>query len=210
MLSIKIKFPSHMVIWDCKFVAHKKTLHSPLDYHTYSFKTSGCTWSPWLNSSCQFRCKKITTCDLFVTQNSGLNAQCIWVESKTLYLSPAVDCLCLGPSIYRESPVSAVFWSPANRTIEKTALIEDCYSTIIAIWDFWILKVPFFAYFHYWNLTRFFLFWVEVSENKLKCKSNGSWLHYITKEREFMIFIMKKYKKNAWKKLKKHWFFFEN
>ena len=25
---------------------------------------------------------------------------------------------------YRESPVSAVFWSPANRTIGKTALIE--------------------------------------------------------------------------------------
>ena len=25
---------------------------------------------------------------------------------------------------YRDSPVSAVFWSPANRTIGKTALIE--------------------------------------------------------------------------------------
>ena len=87
--------------------------------------------------------------------------------------------------------------------------INTWLSTKTVIYEFYTFKVPFFAHFHYWNLTRFFLFWVEVSEKKLKCKSNGSWLHYITKEKEFIIFIMKKYKKNAWKKLKKK-FFFEN
>ena len=75
---------------------------------------------------------------------------------------------------YRDSPVSAVFWSPANRTIGKTALIGHWFSTKIAIWDLWIFKVPFFAHFHYWNLTRFFLFWTKFSETKLKLKSNGS------------------------------------
>ena len=47
-------------------------------------------------------------------------------------------------SKYRDSPVSAVFWSPANRTIGKTALIEHWFSTKIAIWDFWVFKVHFF------------------------------------------------------------------
>jgi hypothetical protein len=71
----------------------------------------------------------------------------------------AVQCLTkVIFAIYRDSPVSAVFWSPVNRTIGKTALIEDCFSTKIAIWDFWILKVPFFAHFLYWNLIRLFLF----------------------------------------------------
>ena len=52
---------------------------------------------------------------------------------------------------YRDSPVSAVFWSPGNRTIWKTALIGDWFSTKIAILDFWIFKVPFFAYFNDFN-----------------------------------------------------------
>ena len=51
---------------------------------------------------------------------------------------------------YRDSPVSAVFWSPATRTIWKTALIEDRFSTKVTILDFWIFKVHFlgilFAY----------------------------------------------------------------
>ena len=51
--------------------------------------------------------------------------------------------------IYRDSLVSAVFWSPANRTIAKTALIEHWFSTKIAIWDFWAFKVHFFANFQY-------------------------------------------------------------
>ena len=42
---------------------------------------------------------------------------------------------------YRGSPVSAVFGSPAKRTIEKTALIGDWFSTKTAIWDFWVPKV---------------------------------------------------------------------
>ena len=37
---------------------------------------------------------------------------------------------------YRDSPDSAIFWSPANRTIGKTALIETRFSTKIVIWDF--------------------------------------------------------------------------
>ena len=55
-----------------------------------------------------------------------------------------------GPAIkmkYRDSPVSAVFWSPGNRTIWKTALIRDWFSTKIPILDFWIFKVPFFSSF---------------------------------------------------------------
>ena len=48
---------------------------------------------------------------------------------------------------YRDSPDSAVFWSPANRTIGKTALIEHWFSTKIAIWDFWVFKVHFFCQF---------------------------------------------------------------
>ena len=50
-------------------------------------------------------------------------------------------------SMYRGSPVSAIFGSPANRTIGKTALIGDWFSTKIAIWDFWIFKVPLFGSF---------------------------------------------------------------
>ena len=52
-----------------------------------------------------------------------------------------------GLLIYRRSLVSAVFGSPANRTIGKTALIGDWFSTKIVIWDFWNFKVPFFAHF---------------------------------------------------------------
>ena len=50
----------------------------------------------------------------------------------------------LGAFIYRDSPVSAVFWSSVNRTIGKTALIGDWFSTKIVIWVF---KVPFLARF---------------------------------------------------------------
>ena len=105
--------------------------------------------------------------------------------------------------MYRDSPVSVFFWSPANRTIGKTALIEHWFSAKIAIWDFWIFKVPFFSHFHYWNLTRFFLFWTEFSETKLKWKSNGSCLYKL--KRNIIYFW-----KNVWRKLKQRWFFFEN
>ena len=50
---------------------------------------------------------------------------------------------------YRDSPVSAVFWSPANRTFGKTALIGDCFSTKTSILDFWIFKVHFLGIFWY-------------------------------------------------------------
>ena len=50
-------------------------------------------------------------------------------------------------SFYKDSPVSAVFWSPGNRTIWKTALIEDWFITKIASLDFWIFKVLFFCSF---------------------------------------------------------------
>ena len=48
---------------------------------------------------------------------------------------------------YRDSPVSVVFWFPANRPIGKTALNGDWFSTKIAIWDFWVFKVHFFCSF---------------------------------------------------------------
>ena len=49
---------------------------------------------------------------------------------------------------------SAVFGSPANRTIGKTALIGDWFSTKIAILDFWISKVPFFANFYERSISK--------------------------------------------------------
>ena len=56
--------------------------------------------------------------------------------------------------LYRGSPDSTVFVHPGNRTIAKTVLIGDWFSTKSAIYAFWILKVPFFANFHtilsYW------------------------------------------------------------
>ena len=53
------------------------------------------------------------------------------------------------------SPVSAIFWSPGNRTIWKTAQIEHWFSTKISILDFWILKVSFFfAYFNDFNQQK--------------------------------------------------------
>ena len=57
-------------------------------------------------------------------------------------------CLSL---IYRGSPDSTVFAPPGNRTIAKTVLIGDWFSTKIMIYDFWIFKVPFFPWFIYWT-----------------------------------------------------------
>ena len=67
--------------------------------------------------------------------------------------------------LYRDSPVSAVFWSPANRTIGKTALIEHWFSSKIAIWDFCDFKVHFFSSFSvniiFWKWKNWLLglFW---------------------------------------------------
>ena len=59
---------------------------------------------------------------------------------------------------YRDSPVSAVFWSPANHTIRKTALIRDWFTTKMVNWDFWIFKVPFFAHFsRNFNFSNMFI-----------------------------------------------------
>ena len=77
-----------------------------------------------------------------------------WTVSDT-YLKPIIFYFGLKIiSFYRRSPVSAVFGSPANRTIGKTALIGDWFSTKTAIWDFWIFKVPFFCSFP-WNFNDF-------------------------------------------------------
>ena len=54
-------------------------------------------------------------------------------------------------SRYRDSPDGTVFVPPGNRTIAKTVLIGDWFSTKIAIYDFWIFKVPFFPWFIYWT-----------------------------------------------------------
>jgi hypothetical protein len=58
---------------------------------------------------------------------------------------------------YRESPDSAVFGSPANRTIGKTALIGDWFSTKPTILDFWIFKVHFFGKLFAYLITFQFL-----------------------------------------------------
>ena len=50
-------------------------------------------------------------------------------------------------TIYRGSPDSTIFAPPGNCTIEKTILFRCWFSTKIAIYDSWILKVPFFAHF---------------------------------------------------------------
>ena len=57
-------------------------------------------------------------------------------------------------SNYRDSPVSAVFWSPGNRTIGKTALIGDWFNTKMTILDFWIFKVHFFSLQNNFSLYR--------------------------------------------------------
>ena len=46
---------------------------------------------------------------------------------------------------YRDSSVSAVFWTPRNCTIWKTLLIGECFSTKMTILDFWIFRVHFFS-----------------------------------------------------------------
>ena len=51
-------------------------------------------------------------------------------------------------SYYRDSPVSAVFWSPANRTIGKTPLIRDWFRTI-SIFGF--SKSPCLQNFKFWK-----------------------------------------------------------
>ena len=56
---------------------------------------------------------------------------------------------------YRDSPDSTVFVPPGNRTIAKTVLIGDWYSTKIAIYDFWIFKVPFFSMIYLLNISKF-------------------------------------------------------
>ena len=66
------------------------------------------------------------------------------------------------PYTKRDFPVSAVFWSPVNCTIGKTALIGVWFSIEITIWDFWLFKVPLFAHLCYWNLNRFFLWKRQV------------------------------------------------
>ena len=50
-------------------------------------------------------------------------------------------------SKYRGSPDSTVFAHPGNHTIDKTVLFGDWFSTKIAIYDFWIVKGPFFCSF---------------------------------------------------------------
>ena len=48
---------------------------------------------------------------------------------------------------YRDSPHSTNFMPPGNRNVGKIVLFGDWFSTKIAIYDFWIVKVPFFLYF---------------------------------------------------------------
>jgi hypothetical protein len=49
------------------------------------------------------------------------------------------------PLLYKGSPDSTIFVLPGNRTIAKIILSGDWFSTKIAIYDFWIFKVPFFS-----------------------------------------------------------------
>ena len=82
---------------------------------------------------------------------------------------------------YRDSPLSAVFWSPGNCTIGKPALI------------------PFFAHFLTVILSRtaviltiFFSFWTQFSKTKLKCKNAKSFFLKNLKKKVERIFLGKK------------------
>ena len=57
--------------------------------------------------------------------------------------------------LYRDYPNSTVFAHQGNRTIEKTVLFGDCFSTKIRIYDFWNFKVPFFLLIMYTKLLIF-------------------------------------------------------
>ena len=70
---------------------------------------------------CQYRLRKLKTVKFQhssyqITDNSFFTSFAPFVLQK---FEKRSNC-----SEYRDSPVSAVFWSPANRTIGKTALIE--------------------------------------------------------------------------------------
>ena len=63
---------------------------------------------------------------------------------------------------YRGSPDITVFAPPGNRTIKKTILFGDWFSTKIAIYDFWILKSPFlliFKLFWFLKLNKWLHIW---------------------------------------------------
>ena len=87
----------------------------------------------------------------FPKKSKNLSILCYWVAFCAAVLhSHAIERKVASRSIYikfiyRESPDSAVFGSPANRTIGKTALIGDWFSTKPTILDFWIFKVHFFG-----------------------------------------------------------------
>ena len=65
---------------------------------------------------------------------------------------------------YRGSPDSTVFAPPGNHTIEKTVLFGDWFSTKIAIYDFWIFKVPVFSSFSLIKVHFFSYFWPAFNE----------------------------------------------
>ena len=109
-------------------------------------------------------------------------------------------------NIARGSPVGAIFGSPANRTIGKTALIRVWFGTKIVIWDFWNFKVPFFAHFH--EITMNF----RITMTSLLSYPNTNF-DSLTKSDEMVIFnyyfvlSVKNYTKNtrSLKKIDKNW-----
>ena len=93
-----------------------------------------------LNAQCPFEV------DL-IWYHNPLELQEILLEISSLY-TPAENSTTKIKTIYtiRDTPDSTVFAHPGNRTIAKTILIGDNFSTKIRIYDFWNFKVPFFGH----------------------------------------------------------------
>ena len=81
--------------------------------------------------------------------------RCIFLSS---YLSYHQDI-----TYHRGSPDRTNFVLPGNCTFAKKLLIEDWFSTKIAIYDFWIFKVPFFWWFSP-GFSRNFDFWKQKND----------------------------------------------
>ena len=97
-------------------------------FKNYIFEISASSWEKWAIARLSSQTFTSTNFSNFLLLLGGLGGQRV-------------------KNWYRDSPVSAVFWSPANRTIGKTALIEHWFSSKIAIWDFCDFKVHFFSSF---------------------------------------------------------------
>ena len=88
--------------------------------------------------------KKLLWCSKFLS--FGI-VTIVFPSAELTWVPLEVNCQLLFTSKYRGSSDSMSFAHPGNCTIEKVILTRDWFSTKIAIYDFWIFKVPFFSSF---------------------------------------------------------------